>query len=123
MTNPINWGGTPLANAAIRGFIAALVTGVLTFLYRLQAADTLEQAAIAGTIPALLALLTLLGYGASDQQRVADRKVLPSDVPVQVAAKREGLEPVVVAGDWFTGEQSHAHPAADYQGSINRYGR
>jgi hypothetical protein len=54
MTNPINWGQTPLANAAVRGFIAAVITGFLTFLYRLQAADTMEQAAVAGAIPALL---------------------------------------------------------------------
>jgi hypothetical protein len=102
-TNPIDWGGSPFANAAVRGFIAAIITGILYALYELQSGAMIEEAAVAGAIPALIALLALLGYGGYDQKRAADGKVIASDVPVQIKAKAERRNPTVVAGDWPRG--------------------
>jgi hypothetical protein len=93
-----DWGGTPLANATIRGLVAAIILGLLigAKAYWFDA-ETVEQAIGKGIIPALAAILALLGYGAIDQKRANDGKVNASDVPVQIEAKTTHSEPKVVA--------------------------
>lgn len=87
MGNPINWGATPLANGAVRGFLAAIVTGILYAIYEWQKGVPVEQAVSAGAVPMLLMFLSLLGYGVADQSRATTGTVIASDVPVQLEAK------------------------------------
>ena len=96
--NPIDWGNSPMAVGLIRGVLGALLTGVL---YGLKAyvydGVTWQQAVGQGSIPAVTALLVLLGYGAVDQNRANIGKVNPGDVPVAIAARTQGGTPVNVA--------------------------
>ena len=91
--NPADWGGTPLANGAVRGFLAAVIVGFLYAIYGWQSGQPLDQAVAAGMVPMLLALLSLLGYGIVDQNRANNGVVIASDVPVQIESN------IQVAGD------------------------
>jgi hypothetical protein len=97
MSNPINWGATPLANGAVRGFLAAIVTGILYAIYEWQKGVPLEQAVGAGAVPMLLMFLSLLGYGVADQSRANTGTVIASDVPVQLEAKEFSHQQVQMA--------------------------
>jgi hypothetical protein len=97
MGNPINWGGTPLENSAIRAFIAICVTGIIAMAAQMGNGAQLQEAAI-GTIAVVGPLfLWLLGFGGMDQARVGTGTVIPSDVPVQIETQ------VAVFGDMAPG--------------------
>jgi hypothetical protein len=95
MNNPVNWGETPLANSAVRGIIAAIITGVLYAIYGYQDGNPLDQSIMAGAIPMLLMFLGMLGYGVADSDRAQKGVVNAADVPVQIDAKIEREAPVV----------------------------
>jgi hypothetical protein len=70
MNNPVNWGETPLANSAVRGIIAAIITGVLYAIYGYQDGNPLDQSIMAGAIPMLLMFLGMLGSNEKRQSWV-----------------------------------------------------
>jgi hypothetical protein len=87
MGNPINWGGTPLENSAVRGIIAVVLFGILKSLFNVQQGGTIEDAAVEGFIWAIPAFLAMLGFGFTDQDRANKGVVITSDVPAQLEAK------------------------------------
>jgi hypothetical protein len=92
---------SPLAAGFLRGVGAAIVIGVEEggrsyFVEGL----TLEVAVARGLTPMILALLALLGWGAYDQKRVSDGRVIASDVPIQLAAKTTHKSAETVAADF-----------------------
>jgi hypothetical protein len=88
--NPIDWGSAPIWVSLVRGVIAALLIGIVNALVVHMTPGVSWEAAISsGAIPAITALLVLLGYGASDQNRAANNVVIAGDVP-------EAAEGVVV---------------------------
>lgn len=96
-----DWGGTPFANALVRGFVAAIILGALmTSKAYWWDGDTVNQAVGEGVIPALGAILTLLGYGVVDQNRANSGVVNTSDVPIQVAARKQRRKASSVAADF-----------------------
>jgi hypothetical protein len=101
--NPLDWGNSPFSNGAVRGFFAALITGILYALYEMQKGVAWEQAVVAGAIPMLLAFLSLLGFGAVDQNRANQNIINASDVPVAATAKIQGQSPQMVADQWNAG--------------------
>ena len=89
MSNPIDWGNTPMAVALVRGVIAAILTGALASVVALQQPGLDQnQAILMGVAAGIPSLLALLGYGASDQNRANNGVVIAADVPVQVEAAK-----------------------------------
>ena len=106
MANLIDWGGTPLANAGVRGIVAAIITGVIAAAISLLQGMDLEFSVLTGVTACLPLILWLLGYGAWDQKRVGDGAVNPADVPVQIESK------LPVMGDFSGAKRVGGSPAA-----------
>lgn len=82
MSNPIDWGGSPIAVSLVRGVIAAILVGASSYLVASMGGTPDDVAFKIGMSSAIPSLLVLLGYGASDQNRANNNVVISGDVPV-----------------------------------------
>jgi hypothetical protein len=95
----IDWGQTPIANALVRGIVAALLSGVLAGVIRLQMGAILNEAILTGVAVAIPPLVSLTGFGLADQSRADRGKVIASDVPVQIQSRVTNVSTALVARD------------------------
>ncbi len=128
MTNPADWGGTPLANSAVRGVLSILFTGILYSLYAWQKGIPWQGAVVEGAIPMLLMFIAFLGGGVMDQNRAKTGVVNPADVPVQIETKLEPQTKAAMAdmpnlGPVRTAQQMAKDWTLAYKAELNDYGR
>jgi hypothetical protein len=89
VVNPVDWGNTPLSNAAARGFIAALLISAGVVAGKLLTGADMEEAVLTGITAGTPLLVGLLGFGAMDQNRANTGVVIAGDVPVFIEAEWE----------------------------------
>ncbi len=80
MSNPIDWGNSPMAVSLVRGIIAAILVGASSYLISSMGGTPDDMAIKVGASAAIPSLLVLLGFGASDQNRANNGTVIPGDV-------------------------------------------
>ena len=107
---------TPLGEGTKRAIITALITGVymavITYQGMVQAcaallegcvaveSDRIRNAVIAGILAALAPFVIQGAQALTDQKRADRGEVIPSDVPIAIAAKNSGVSPKTVARDF-----------------------
>jgi hypothetical protein len=82
MSNPIDWGNSPITVGLVRGVIAALLIALYFTLQGRAAGMEWEPALYDGAQWGIPVLLALLGYGLADQNRANHGIAIKGDVPV-----------------------------------------
>lgn len=99
MSNPIDWGNTPITVSLVRGIIAAILVGATAGLISSLTGNPNDQAIKEGIVAGIPTLLVLLGYGASDQNRANTGVAIAGDAPVQSVAHVKNESAKVVAAE------------------------